>query len=345
MTKAWKIAPGEGAEDWEVSRKQGCICLGWMQIPDFARFKREEEILRALKKSYPHDKEGNRGGAAKSIWRFGHKIQPHQLVIANKGRSSVVGIGVVTSGYIPPRSPENPVRNDQRIWRRHARLVDWRIKQPIDFDHYLFSPPTVHSLSPEVLRKIRQAYAKKYPNMKETLDRLFDSAWATDDGEDSATSRFRAQEGDAAEQIALEILDKKQAKGQGFRLHTKLRLALEKYAMDAAKARFASLGFVVEDHSKNRPYDLYCRRGKQVLYVEVKGTQANGEQIILTNGEVKFARSHEAEMALFIVHSIKVTETKGGFHLAEGDPRLIRPWDIDHRWLSPLAFMYRIEGK
>lgn len=153
-----------------MSRRQGCICLGWMQITDFARFKSEKEVLRALKKAYPHDKEGNRAGAAKSIWLFGHRIQPSHLVIANKGRSSVVGIGVVTSGYLPPKSPENPVRNDEHIWRRHARLVDWRIKQPIDFDHYLFSPPTVHSLSPEALREIRQAYAKKYPKMKETLD-------------------------------------------------------------------------------------------------------------------------------------------------------------------------------
>ncbi|MBI2987320.1 MAG: DUF3883 domain-containing protein, partial [Deltaproteobacteria bacterium] len=110
--------------------------------------------------------------------------------------------------------------------------------------------------------------------------------------------------------------------------------------MDAAKAYFASLGFVVEDHSKNRPYDLHCRRGKQMRYVEVKGTQGNGEQIILTNGEVEFARSHKREMALFILHSIKVTETKGDFHLAEGDTRLIHPWDVDHRWLSPLSFMY-----
>jgi len=43
------------------------------------------------------------------------------------------------------------------------------------------------------------------------------------------------------------------------------------------------------DHSKTKPYDLYCIRGAEVLHVEVKGTQTSGEDIILTAGEVEFA--------------------------------------------------------
>ena len=115
--------------------------------------------------------------------------------------------------------------------------------------------------------------------------------------------------------------------------------------MDAAKAYFKSSRFVVEDHSKNHPYDLHCRRGKQVLYVEVKGTQTHAEKIILTNGEVEFARRHKGQMALFIFHSINVFEVRGDFQLKEGVQRLIRPWDVDQGRLSPLAFMYQPQGR
>jgi hypothetical protein len=144
------------------------------------------------------------------------------------------------------------------------------------------------------------------------------------------------------EEIVVQTVEKEQTKGQGFILDKKLRLALEDYAMNAAKTHFKSLGFVCEDRSKKYPYDLHCRRGKEVLYVEVKGTQTKGEQIILTNGEVKFAHNHKGQMALFVLHSIKASEVTGKWHLVGGERRLILSWAVDYEWLTPLSFMCRI---
>jgi hypothetical protein len=323
MVKAWKIAPGESASHWEMCREKKCILLGWRQLQDY-RNKNEKQILRALGGG-----PGNGTGAARSILRFVNEIQTSDIVIANKGRSSIVGIGIVTSEYLPPKSPKNPSESKSLP---HARLVDWVVYEPIDFDNYLFSPPTVHSLTAEKLGQIKRAYLKRYPKLKKTLDDLFDRVSATDPDQGVGE----------AEQIALESLEKEQAKGQGFLLDKALRLALEQYAMDAAKAYFKSSRFVVEDHSKNHPYDLYCRRGKQVLYVEVKGTKTHAEQIILTNGEVKFARRHKRQMALFILHSIKVREDS---QLKGGRQRLIRRWDVDQGRLSALAFMYQPQDR
>jgi hypothetical protein len=101
-------------------------------------------------------------------------MQPCDVVIASKGLSGVVGIGVVTSEYLRPKSPENPVGNDERIWRRHARLVDWRISQPVDFQDTVFTQTTVHRLKPERCEQIKGAYLKKYPRLKRTLDDLLD---------------------------------------------------------------------------------------------------------------------------------------------------------------------------
>src|SRR5262245_24339711 len=132
MTTVWKIAPGYLAEDWDVSREKGSVALGWMRLRDFSKFRSEEHVLEALIRAWPDDEDGNRDGAARSIWYFVRKVEQDHVVVANNGRGSVVGIGVVTSDYLQPTSPDNPVRNDKRVWRRHARRVDWVITKPVD---------------------------------------------------------------------------------------------------------------------------------------------------------------------------------------------------------------------
>ena len=110
--------------------------------------------------------------------------------------------------------------------------------------------------------------------------------------------------------------------------------------MAAAKEYFRGKGYELDDHSKNRPYDLLCSRGRKVLYVEVKGTQTDGSEIILTNGEVEFARRHQGQMVLFILHSIEVSNVNNKLLLCGGKRTLIRPWIVDEGRLMPLSFKY-----
>ena len=107
----------------------------------------------------------------------------------------------------------------------------------------------------------------------------------------------------AVDDSVVEVLEKRHAKNQGFLLDGKLRKALEDYAMEAAKKYFRSKGYDVEDHHQDHPYDLRCTKKNEGLYVEVKGTQTNGKGIILTSGEVRFARRNVA------VHGPRVTRT------------------------------------
>ena len=62
-------------------------------------------------------------------------------------------------------------------------------------------------------------------------------------------------------------------RGQGFASDSKIRIAVEKYAVDIAVAHFENLGWSVDPSpQKNKPYDLLCKRAGSVLNVEVKGT-------------------------------------------------------------------------
>jgi hypothetical protein len=70
MSKVWKIAPGYLAEDWDVSREKGTIALGWMRLRDFSKFRSQQHVLDALIRAWPEDEDGNRDGAARSIWYF-----------------------------------------------------------------------------------------------------------------------------------------------------------------------------------------------------------------------------------------------------------------------------------
>jgi hypothetical protein len=142
------------------------------------------------------------------------------------------------------------------------------------------------------------------------------------------------------EEAVVEALERCQARGQGFLLDSKLRKALENHAMAAAKRYFETQGYKWDDHSKTRPYDLRCSRDQEVLYVEVKGTQTNGDEIILTPGEVEFARRHKGEMALFVLHSIQVAEGDNEFVLGDGEHHLILLWDVDLGMLKPVSFKY-----
>jgi hypothetical protein len=140
----------------------------------------------------------------------------------------------------------------------------------------------------------------------------------------------------------VDELEKGLAGGQGFVLDSKVRQALEGYAMDAAKRHYKGLGYRWEDLSKTCPYDLRCSKGNDVVYVEVKGTQTDGVEIILTPGEVEFARRHKGQMALFILHSIHVAAGEGGPVLSGGERYLIQPWDVDLGTLKPVSFKYEV---
>jgi hypothetical protein len=129
------------------------------------------------------------------------------------------------------------------------------------------------------------------------------------------------------------------AKSQGFQIDSKLRRAIELYAMDKATKHFVSLGYDVEDTSKIKPYDLKCTKGSRTIFVEVKGTQSKGSDVFLTAGEVRHARKHPGQSALFISHSVVVTQDG----VSGGDTIVRIPWNPSDQNLAPLTYRYTVE--
>jgi hypothetical protein len=126
----------------------------------------------------------------------------------------------------------------------------------------------------------------------------------------------------------------------GFQPNSKIRKAVELHAMCRAQKEFESRGYQVKDVSKTEPYDLRCTKANELKFVEVKGTQTDGIDIVLTAGEVNHIAQNVANSVLCVVHGITV-KGKGRPKASGGKLSLLEPFDLSLGLLKPLAFTFR----
>jgi len=107
----WKIAPGENAEFWEECRAGGYICIGWDALGDLTQYNDRPSLLKAFVRTQPKD---NRNKVSE-VWRFRH-LEEGDLIVANRGMKSIVGLGRVKGPYF---------FNAERSVLRHCVPVDW----------------------------------------------------------------------------------------------------------------------------------------------------------------------------------------------------------------------------
>jgi len=143
---------------------------------------------------------------------------------------------------------------------------------------------------------------------------------------------------DAAGKIA------RRGRGQGFQLDQEAKVAVEARAMNIA-IDFYSKDWEVRDVHGQESYDLICRRGTEIRYVEVKGTTTDGAEVILTPNEVAHARENPCA-ALFVVSNITVERAEdGSMTAANGQHFCYDPWRLDDGTLTPLGFRYQVPTK
>ncbi len=127
---------------------------------------------------------------------------------------------------------------------------------------------------------------------------------------------------------------------QGFRISPEIRKAIENHAIEMAKSHFRAQGYKINVLGK--PYDLRCCRGKEIVFVEVKGTSTGGDQILLTPNEVDFARQNQNRMTLFVVHGIQVEGTAQNPSVSGGMVRIIQNWKPDEDALVAVGYWYAL---
>ena len=173
--KIWKVAPGAKARFWDECRDQNCIAIAWLGDSNFLQFS-VDELRQALKEADPEHP-----GGATSIWRFSREINKEDLIVANKGWDTVVGVGIVKSDYIPPRDKSNKdiarllkskVENNSDWHTPHTRKVEWLIIKEVKVRKRFFRRPAVMPLDDKQWEQIKKAYRNKYPGDTEIEEAL-----------------------------------------------------------------------------------------------------------------------------------------------------------------------------
>ena len=113
----WLYAPGENAVFWDEYYQDGIMGLGWDKIGDLKEYKKQEDLIAPLKLNY--GAESSQSKSADMLYSFAYEMKPGDIVFAKKGRSKIVGRGVVTSDYY---------YDADRLTYFHLRKVNWTHK-------------------------------------------------------------------------------------------------------------------------------------------------------------------------------------------------------------------------
>lgn len=113
----WIYSPGEQAVFWDEYYQNGIMGLGWNKIDDLTNYKTIDDYKEPLKQYYgvqtSHKQE------ACMLYNFAYDMKPGDIVFAKKGRSMIVGRGVVTSDYYYDKKHEA---------HPHLRKINWTNK-------------------------------------------------------------------------------------------------------------------------------------------------------------------------------------------------------------------------
>lgn len=167
----WRIAPGSieiAKEAWEFFKENNLVGIGTWGLKngaseniDYSKFNTPEEIKNEIMK-YNISKSSQ---GPSMIWNFVHNIKIGDVVIVNMGRSEFVGIGIVTSDYIPPNKNENKNIFDLN----HVRKVKWLITEKVKVRKTFFQRSTIRKLDSSKWNEILWSYGNKKEEFKNKL--------------------------------------------------------------------------------------------------------------------------------------------------------------------------------
>ena len=110
----WLYAPGEGAHMWEEFYERGVMGLGWGALGDLSVCNSKQDVKKRMLETYPE--YGRQTNDIHAAWQFVREMKLGDVIFAKKGRSEIIGRGVVTGEYVYDEE-----------WRQfsHIRKVDW----------------------------------------------------------------------------------------------------------------------------------------------------------------------------------------------------------------------------
>ncbi|ERH29361.1 AAA family ATPase [Schaalia sp. HMT-877] len=163
-TRSWLYAPGEGAAMWEDFYERGVMGLAWGELGDLNAYASKEDMRQRLLET--RDDNTSQTNSARAVWQFANEIKPGDVIFVKKGRSEILGRGIVAGDYVyDPDGGHYP----------HVREVTWT-----HAGHWSLDKPLAMKTLTEVT---------DYPDFVARIEAFFeDSAEEASDAEDPAVS-------------------------------------------------------------------------------------------------------------------------------------------------------------
>ena len=125
----WLYSPGEQAVKWEKFYNEGIMAIGWDKLGDLKNYTDRKSILEALINNYGGgENQRNNVSAIDDFCNGENKINIGDIVIAKKGKNTLLGYGKVISDYY---------FDDKRAVYKHCREVKWLKKGVWDANNNL----------------------------------------------------------------------------------------------------------------------------------------------------------------------------------------------------------------
>jgi len=115
-TNYWLVSPGEKASYWQEFLDKDIVCIGWDDIGDVSQYNSKKKLVEKLQQ-IENTAQSKRNDST-ALYEFGHILKKDDIVIAKKGRNTLLGWGIVTSDYYFDEEREN---------FKHCRKIDWQL--------------------------------------------------------------------------------------------------------------------------------------------------------------------------------------------------------------------------
>ena len=129
----------------------------------------------------------------------------------------------------------------------------------------------------------------------------------------------------------------------GFCADPILKKAIEVQAVEQAIAHYRGSGYEVDDVGAHESFDLLVTKGDDVRHIEVKGSAAYIEKIILTRNEVDHANSFSCTDLVVVAEIQWERHLDGSITTGNGSMSVYPDWKPSPENLKPLSYQYFLD--
>lgn len=83
---------------WDEFYSRGIMGLAWGEIGDLTAYAHKEDLKAQMLQTYPEN--GTQKNDIHALWQFANEMKPGDVVFVKKGRSEILGRGIVTGDYV-----------------------------------------------------------------------------------------------------------------------------------------------------------------------------------------------------------------------------------------------------